>query len=55
MHASGGKSERVERLKHKLPLQRGGQSEEVAETIVWLALEMSSFVTGSFIDATGGV
>ncbi len=55
MHASGGEPERVDRLKSKIPLARGGQADEVAEAIVWLATDKSSFVTGSFIDATGGL
>lgn len=55
MHASGGEPARVDRLKSKIPLQRGGQPEEVAEAILWLATEKSSFVTGSFIDTCGGL
>lgn len=55
MHASGGEPERVSRLKTKIPLQRGGEPEEVAEAIYWLASDKSSFVTGTFIDTTGGL
>lgn len=55
MHASGGEPDRVERLKTKIPMQRGGQAIEVAEAIFWLATEKSSFVTGSFIDPAGGL
>lgn len=54
MHASGGEPQRVSRLKDKIPLKRGGKPEEVAEAIYWLACDKSSFVTGSFIDTTGG-
>lgn len=55
MHSSGGEPDRVERLKSKIPLQRGGQPIEVAEAILWLATDKSSFVTGSFIDPAGGL
>ncbi|MBB3169340.1 SDR family oxidoreductase [Simiduia aestuariiviva] len=55
MHASGGEPDRVERLKSKIPMQRGGKPKEVAEAILWLATEKSSFVTGSFIDPAGGL
>jgi NAD(P)-dependent dehydrogenase (short-subunit alcohol dehydrogenase family) len=55
MHASGGEPNRVERLKSKIPLRRGGKPKEVAEAILWLASEKSSFVTGSFIDPAGGL
>jgi len=55
MHASGGEPDRIERLKPKIPLQRGGQPQEVAEAILWLAIDKSSFVTGSFVDLAGGL
>jgi NAD(P)-dependent dehydrogenase (short-subunit alcohol dehydrogenase family) len=55
MHASGGEAGRVDRLKTKIPMQRGGQPIEVAEAILWLASEKSSFTTGSFIDLAGGL
>lgn len=55
IHADGGEPNRIERLKSKIPMQRGGQAREVAEAIFWLATEPSSFVTGSFIDPTGGL
>ncbi len=55
MHASGGESNRLERLKSNIPLQRGGQPSEVAEAVLWLASMHASFVTGSFIDVAGGL
>ena len=55
MHASGGEPDRVTRLQSKIPLKRGGRPAEVAEAILWLATDKSSFVTGSFIDLTGGL
>lgn len=55
MHASGGEPGRVDRLKSRIPMQRGGQASEVAEAILWLASDKSSFVTGSFIDPAGGL
>lgn len=55
MHADGGEPDRVERLKDKVPMKRGGSPNEVAEAIYWLASEKSSFVTGSFIDLAGGL
>lgn len=54
MHASGGEAERVDRVKTALPMQRGGQPEEIAEAILWLLGEKASYVTGTFIDAAGG-
>ncbi|MDN3638097.1 SDR family oxidoreductase [Simiduia curdlanivorans] len=55
MHASGGEADRVTRLKSNIPMLRGGQPEEVALAIFWLASEQASYVTGSFIDAAGGL
>lgn len=55
MHACGGEPGRVDRLKSKIPMQRGGKPEEVAEAIYWLASENASFATGSFLDLAGGL
>jgi len=54
MHADGGEPGRVDRVKAALPMQRGGQPEEVAQAIVWLLSEKASYVTGSFIEMAGG-
>ena len=54
MHASGGEPGRVERKKGSIPMGRGGQPEEVARAILWLASEEASFTTGTFLDVTGG-
>lgn len=55
MHADGGEPSRVDRLKENIPLKRGGKPEEVAEAILWLASEKSSFSTGSILDVIGGL
>jgi NAD(P)-dependent dehydrogenase (short-subunit alcohol dehydrogenase family) len=55
MHALGGEPARVDRLKSRIPLQRGGQPSEVAEAIVWLASDKSSFATGTLLDLAGGL
>lgn len=54
IHAAGGEPDRIERLKDSIPLKRGGRAEEVAEAILWLASEKSSYSTGIFIDVSGG-
>ena len=54
IHASGGQPDRVERLKDAVPMGRGGTPEEVAEAILWLATEPSSYVTGVLLDVTAG-
>lgn len=54
MHASGGEPGRVDRVKSTIPMQRGGQPEEVAQAIAWLLSEKASYVTGTFVDMAGG-
>ncbi len=54
MHAKGGEPGRVDRVKAMVPMQRGGQPEEVAGAILWLLSEEASFVTGSILDVSGG-
>jgi NAD(P)-dependent dehydrogenase (short-subunit alcohol dehydrogenase family) len=54
IHADGGEPNRIERIKETIPLKRGGLASEVAEAVLWLASEQSSYSTGIFIDVTGG-
>ncbi|MBP6826911.1 MAG: SDR family oxidoreductase, partial [Saprospiraceae bacterium] len=54
IHASGGEPGRVDRLSSGVPMQRGGQPEEVARTILWLLSDEASYVTGALVDVTGG-
>ncbi len=54
IHATGGEPNRLERVKHFVPLKRGGRVEEVAYAILWLLSDEASYTTGAFIDVTGG-
>ena len=54
IHASGGEPGRVDRVKAAVPMKRGGQPEEVARAILWLASDEASYSTGTFIDVSGG-
>jgi NAD(P)-dependent dehydrogenase (short-subunit alcohol dehydrogenase family) len=54
IHADSGEPERVQRLAPSVPLRRGGQVEEVAETIVWLLSDAASYVSGALVDVSGG-
>ena len=54
MHAKGGEPARVDRVKSSVPMQRGGQPEEVARAILWLLSEEASYITGTIVDVAGG-
>jgi NAD(P)-dependent dehydrogenase (short-subunit alcohol dehydrogenase family) len=54
IHLSSGDPGRVERIGALAPLQRAGEAEEVARTILWLASDEASYITGALFDVTGG-
>jgi NAD(P)-dependent dehydrogenase (short-subunit alcohol dehydrogenase family) len=54
IHASGGEPGRVDRVKDTVPMKRGGDAVEVANTIMWLLSDQASYTTGAFIDVAGG-
>jgi NAD(P)-dependent dehydrogenase (short-subunit alcohol dehydrogenase family) len=54
MHSDGGEPDRIERLKKLIPLQRGGEPEEVAASIAFLLSNEASYITGTFVDLAGG-
>jgi NAD(P)-dependent dehydrogenase (short-subunit alcohol dehydrogenase family) len=54
IHASGGMPDRAFQLASTVPMKRTGSAQEVANGIVWLLSEEASYVTGTFLDVTGG-
>ena len=50
IHAPG----RLDRMVSLVPMGRTGTAEEVAEAILWLLSEKSSYSSGAFIDLLGG-
>ena len=54
IHASGGQPDRARQLAPQVPMQRAGSAEEVAQAIVWLLSEASSYTTGAILDVAGG-
>jgi NAD(P)-dependent dehydrogenase (short-subunit alcohol dehydrogenase family) len=54
IHASGGEPGRVDRVKASVPMQRGGEADEVAKAILWLLSDEASYTTGAFLEVSGG-
>jgi len=54
IHASGGEPNRIERVKSAVPMQRGGDADEVARAILWLLSDEASYCTGALLDVSGG-
>lgn len=54
MHDSSGLKGRVQMMRDAIPMKREGKAEEVADAILWLCSEQSSYVTGSIIPVAGG-
>ena len=54
IHNDLGIPDRVKRFGPGMPVGRAGTAQEVAEAIVWLLSDKASYVTGDFINVTGG-
>ena len=54
IHASGGQPERASQMAPLVPMQRAGSALEVAQAIVWLLSDQSSYTTGAMLDVGGG-
>jgi NAD(P)-dependent dehydrogenase (short-subunit alcohol dehydrogenase family) len=54
IHASSGDGDRVQRMEQQIPMKRGGRAGEVASAILWALSDEASYMTGAFIDVTGG-
>jgi NAD(P)-dependent dehydrogenase (short-subunit alcohol dehydrogenase family) len=54
LHAQGGEPGRVDRVKSQVPMQRGGEPEEVAAALLWLLSAEASYISGAILDVAGG-
>jgi len=45
----------VEEWRNSIPLKRGGKPSDIANTCVWLASDMSTYITGQTIHVNGGL
>lgn len=55
IHATTGDPDRARKLGAATPLGRPAKPEEIAEGIVWLLSDASSYVTASVLDIAGGL
>lgn len=55
MHADGGEPGRVDRLVSGIPLERGGEPDDVARAILWLLSDKAAYAVGASLDVTGGI
>jgi NAD(P)-dependent dehydrogenase (short-subunit alcohol dehydrogenase family) len=51
---AGGQTEALEGMLKLVPMARYGRSEEIADAVLWLCSDASSFVTGQSISVDGG-
>jgi NAD(P)-dependent dehydrogenase (short-subunit alcohol dehydrogenase family) len=54
IHRKAGDPNRPERLKDLIPMKRAGESEEVANTILWLLSDEATYITGALVNVSGG-
>jgi 3-oxoacyl-[acyl-carrier protein] reductase len=54
MIGEGFSADSLEKIRAEIPLQRLAQPEEIAEIVLWLASDASSYVTGASFDVNGG-
>ena len=54
IHASGGQPDRAAQMAPQVPMKRAGSADEVAQAIVWLLSDQSSYTTGAVVDVSGG-
>jgi NAD(P)-dependent dehydrogenase (short-subunit alcohol dehydrogenase family) len=51
---AGGQTEALEGMLKVVPMGRYGRADEIADTVLWLCSDASSFVTGQSISVDGG-
>ena len=54
IHDSSGIPGRVKLMRDLIPIKREGSADEVADVIVWLCSEQSSYVVGTIVAVAGG-
>ena len=53
--AASGQKEALHAMVKSVPMQRHGQADEIADVVLWLSSDASSYVTGQSISVDGGL
>ncbi|MGI8486933.1 glucose 1-dehydrogenase [Pectobacterium sp. S5] len=53
--AASGQREALDAMVKSVPMQRHGRADEIADVVLWLSSDASSFVTGQSISVDGGL
>jgi NAD(P)-dependent dehydrogenase (short-subunit alcohol dehydrogenase family) len=54
IHAEHGGQALIGKVAPSIPLGRAGSAQEVADAVLWLASDQSSYVHGALVDISGG-
>jgi NAD(P)-dependent dehydrogenase (short-subunit alcohol dehydrogenase family) len=54
IHASGGTPDRAREAADGIPMQRAGQTDEVADAVLFLLSNQASYITGAILNVSGG-
>lgn len=54
IHASGGQPDRIAAMRGFVPMKREGKAREIANAVLWLLSDESSYTTGSLLTVSGG-
>jgi NAD(P)-dependent dehydrogenase (short-subunit alcohol dehydrogenase family) len=54
IYASIGEPDRAQQMASMIPIGRPGRAEEVADTIVWLLSDESSYISACLVEVSGG-
>ena len=53
--AESGQREALEGMISQIPMKRHGDASEIADVVLWLSSDASSYVTGQSISVDGGL
>ncbi len=55
IHITSGDPDRIEHVKHLIPLQRAAHVDEIAQAVLFLLSDKASYITGAILDVSGGL